>query len=242
MIFLRMNAFLALAASSSTVAAFQPNVSRFNSNSPPLHLNLNLHLHHSAHQRTRSAKAMTFTSALRMSKRSEDDDDEDDDYIDDADLGDWRSFRKTLVDSNFSDEQSDQTTDGFIGEGVDNSDIGDISDIKSSSQDTPAKEKRPKSVSKANEELLKTQSESLAKEYVNGIWAHVSSFVSSLTYHSELWNCFSSGIKLRLEISCVHIRFHNTMQYNTNAIQYNTPSLKLLTTLPTSLSRIISTG
>lgn len=176
MIFLRMNAFLALAASSSTVAAFQPNVSRFNSNSPPLHLNLNLHLHHSAHQRTRSAKAMTFTSALRMSKRSEDDDDEDDDYIDDADLGDWRSFRKTLVDSNFSDEQSDQTTDGFIGEGVDNSDIGDISDIKSSSQDTPAKEKRPKSVSKANEELLKTQSESLAKEYVNGIWAHVSSF------------------------------------------------------------------
>jgi len=71
------------------------------------------------------------------------DKEDEDDYIDDANLGDWRKFRSTLVDSGIS---------------------GNGSSVE-----------RPKSVSKANEELLNQQSKKLAKEYKDGVWAHESS-------------------------------------------------------------------
>lgn len=144
---------------------------------------------------SKSSPPVTVTvrgTALRMgmSKKPAGDDDEedDDDYIDDADLGDWRSFRRTLVDSDFTDDFSDG---GFIGEASDTSSTatasasgtgtGYTSNSPSASAKAAAKaaaskdKKRPKSVSKKNEELLKNQSETLAKEYMEGIWAHEAS-------------------------------------------------------------------
>ena len=120
------------------------------------------------------------TCRLRMIQNSGDDDDDDDDdeYIEETDLGDWRSFRKTLVDSGISYETAEEgyldtdaekngTTDSSVETGGD-FDVIDAS--KGSSIE------RPTSVSKANEELLATQSETLAKEYKGGVWAHESGF------------------------------------------------------------------
>lgn len=117
---------------------------------------------------------------ISMSERDGDDDDDDDEYIDDADLGDWRSFRKTLVDSGLSS-------------GEDGVDVESSSD-NSSVVDTPLKpsEKRPKSVSAANEELLKSQSEELAKEYIDGVWAHESSIVSKCICYTQASLGFSA--------------------------------------------------
>ena len=174
MSFLTLNVYLLALTVTSTIA-FQPNagVNRLNS-SPTLNprkCGSSTQVHH-----LWDATVLPLTATLRMNKGSDDSD--DDDYIDDADLGDWRSFRKTLVDSDFTDEESsDKITDGFMGE--DDLDLGEVSSSSEDAATNNAKEKRPKSVSKANEELLKTQSKSLAKEYVEGIWAHVSSFVST---------------------------------------------------------------
>ena len=75
-------------------------------------------------------------------KEDEDDDEEDDEYIDSAELGDWRKFRMNLAET------------------------GTPSDKKTSS------EAPRKSVSKENEEVLRSQSKTLAEEYESGIWAH----------------------------------------------------------------------
>eukprot|EP00979_Chaetoceros_neogracilis_P005869 scaffold1133_cov294-Chaetoceros_neogracile.AAC.14 len=174
---LTLNVYL-LALTATRTIAFQPNtVNRLNSSPPlnPRRCGSSALVHHPW-----DAKTLPLTATLRMNKGSDDneDEDDDDDYIDDADLGDWRSFRKTLVDSNFSDKESDKITDGFMG----SIDISDIDEVSSSSEDAAAnnaKEKRPKSIIKDNEELLKEQSTSLAKEYVEGMSAHVSSFVST---------------------------------------------------------------
>jgi hypothetical protein len=87
----------------------------------------------------------------------EDDDDEEDDdeYIDSAALGDWRTFRRNLATSAVSDNNDESTS----------------------------KKSRKKSVSKGNEELLLSQNEKLAKEYMTGVWAHETSTVS--TVHSQ---------------------------------------------------------
>jgi len=104
-------------------------------------------------------------SSIRMSDKED-----EDDYIDDANLGDWRKFRSTLVDSGISFESVEE---GYMDTDVDksrsSSRSADIDASKGSSVD------RPKSVSKANEELLNQQSKKLAKEYKDGVWAHESS-------------------------------------------------------------------
>lgn len=100
--------------------------------------------------------------ALGTPGESENDDDSDDEDDDDEYLEleeDWRSFRSTLVNSGLSSE-----TDGYI-------------DEEESGEGAQTVEKqngleRPKSVSKANEELLKTQNPNLAKEYLDGVWSH----------------------------------------------------------------------
>jgi hypothetical protein len=111
---------------------------------------------------------------------------DDDEYIDDADLGDWRSFRKTLVDSGLSLETAeeglldeDANDDKKLSSPTNFTDAGDFDDFDAS-KGSPIE--RPKSVSKANEELLKSQSETLAKEYIDGVWAHEASFVSRPLY------------------------------------------------------------
>uniref|UniRef100_A0A7S4EPX1 Uncharacterized protein n=1 Tax=Pseudo-nitzschia australis TaxID=44445 RepID=A0A7S4EPX1_9STRA len=108
-------------------------------------------------------KYRRFYPFTQMSKNGDDDSDE---YIEDADLGDWRSFRKTLVDQGIS---YDTTEDGYLDTDAEKSETPTISNTGSSTD-------RPKSVSKANEELLEKQSETLAKEYKDGVWAHEASF------------------------------------------------------------------
>jgi hypothetical protein len=87
-------------------------------------------------------------------ENDEDDDDEeedDDEYIDSEALGDWRTFRRNLATSAVSDNNDESST---------------------------SKKSRKKSVSKGNEELLLSQNEKLAKEYMTGVWAHETSTVS----------------------------------------------------------------
>mmetsp|Transcript_4317 Transcript_4317/g.7196 ORF Transcript_4317/g.7196 Transcript_4317/m.7196 type:complete len:453 (+) Transcript_4317:113-1471(+) len=75
-------------------------------------------------------------------EKDDDDDEEEDEYIDTAELGDWRTFRMNLAET------------------------GTASDKKTNS------EAPRKSVSKENEQLLRSQSKTLAEEYESGIWAH----------------------------------------------------------------------
>lgn len=108
--------------------------------------------------RITSSKSRHSTTSLKYAFHEEGDDDADDDEDDDGDfidtdaLGDWRTFRKNLA----LDSDKDSSAES------------------SSSSKTPA----PKSVSKENEELLKSQNKDLAQEYMTGVWAHETSTVS----------------------------------------------------------------
>jgi hypothetical protein len=93
---------------------------------------------------------------------------DDDDEIDLDALGDWRAFRMKLIDSAAS---STVSSDG----------VTSIDGIDLTSPSVPMKEKkRPKSVSKRNEEVLMAQNEILGEEYLKGVWAHESALVSTL--------------------------------------------------------------
>ncbi len=131
-----------------------------------------------------NADALQYQRSFTVIHMSPKKDDEDDDYIDDSDLGDWRSFRKTLVDTGLS---ADSAEEGYIGEETDlgdnEGDSDDIADEDVIDASAGSKFERPKSVSKANEELLKEQSEELAKEYIEGVWAHEASVVSCFIHH-----------------------------------------------------------
>lgn len=118
----------------------------------------------SVHSRIASETAFSLESALHESRsfrrlqplyafyadddEEEEEDEEEDDEIDLDSLGDWRDFRRSL---------SMEQKESFDEEGGDST---------------------PKSVSKENEQLLRTQSEALAEEYINGVWAHETSTVS----------------------------------------------------------------
>jgi hypothetical protein len=77
----------------------------------------------------------------------DEDDEDDDDYIDDDSLGDWRTFRSGLVGNGLAEENQNE---------------------ESSTQ----KAQEKKETISQNMELLKTQSDELAKEYLSGAWAH----------------------------------------------------------------------
>jgi hypothetical protein len=84
----------------------------------------------------------------------DDDDDEDEDDVIDADsLGDWRTFRRNLASPTLPNGAASQF------------------------EEFGAAVPKTKSVSKANEDLLQTQNEQLAKEYLSGVWAHETSTV-----------------------------------------------------------------
>lgn len=70
-----------------------------------------------------------------------------DDEIDADSLGDWRDFRRGL------------------------SETGIITS-ESTDSNTNSKKSKKKSVSKQNEELLKSQNEELSQEYETSVWAH----------------------------------------------------------------------
>mmetsp|Transcript_110192 Transcript_110192/g.318487 ORF Transcript_110192/g.318487 Transcript_110192/m.318487 type:complete len:465 (-) Transcript_110192:212-1606(-) len=78
-------------------------------------------------------------------EEEDDDDDDDDDYIDTDSLGDWRNFRRSL------------------------------SMLEEGNEDPEQKKEATKTVSKENEELLRSQNEALHEEYMTGVWAHETS-------------------------------------------------------------------
>mmetsp|Transcript_5653 Transcript_5653/g.15878 ORF Transcript_5653/g.15878 Transcript_5653/m.15878 type:complete len:506 (-) Transcript_5653:24-1541(-) len=101
----------------------------------------------------------------------EDEEEEDDEYIDDSSLGDWRAFRANLATSGISTQGDDQTSDKA--DSSDGTSSGTSKPIGgASSSESPETSSRPKSVSKRNEELLKSQNAELYKEYESGVWAH----------------------------------------------------------------------
>lgn len=142
--------------------AFQPNLIR----SGFKIATISDHKFTTINRSTRSSAVCTESShtsrniALQMAldaSEEDDDDDDDDEYLELEE--DWRSFRSTLVNSGLSSE-----TEGYIDE-----------EGSGKSAETADKQKgleRPKSVSKANEELLKSQNPNLAKEYVDGVWSY----------------------------------------------------------------------
>ena len=84
---------------------------------------------------------------------------DDEEYIDDSLLDDWRVFRANLANSGIPTQSEDRMSDKSSGGA-------------GSSDDSPVASSRPKSVSKRNEKLLKSQNAELYKEYESGVWAH----------------------------------------------------------------------
>lgn len=103
------------------------------------------------------------SNSILRSKNIDDEDEDDDDYIDDDSLGDWRSFRNTLVESGIS-SPSIIEEEGYVSDESKKADEESIT-----KKNTP---KKPKSVSKENEDLLMSQNKKLAREYKDGVWAH----------------------------------------------------------------------
>lgn len=141
---------------------------------------------------------------------NDDEDDDDDDIIDPNELGDWRQFRMNLAETGLS-SASTTLEEGWIEEEEENglSPSTSSDGINSSSMDNnienDKKEKRPKSVSKKNEELLLSQNEQLANEYITGVWAHeapvpeVGGLVCRLPLEAEIYrNERRSGIGKKL--------------------------------------------
>ena len=130
-----------------------------------------------------------MTSSSDNLEDDNDDDFEDDDEEDDElpDLGDWRNFR-----NNLSERGLDVTTDSSSSSSSSSAATPSSSSattspppVSSSSTDNnddiipyPEKKKRPRSVSKRNEELLMKQNSILGKEYINDVWAHATPDVS----------------------------------------------------------------
>ena len=94
-------------------------------------------------------------------KMSIDDDDDDDEYISDDELGDWRTFRSTLVGNGLSSPEDIDTTNK-----EENTEGGD--DIVA----VESNKKEEKQNVSPNVELLFSQSDELAEEYLSGAWAH----------------------------------------------------------------------
>ena len=136
-----------------------------------------------AHQLSRSSSAIggvqkNQNNANKFSTQTQwmSSDDDDDDYIDEDSLGDWRSFRMNLANSVASGDSSiGGVTSSSIIDGIDLSDDEAVSSTETTptnNNDQVVSQKRPKSVSKQNEELLSAQNSALAQEYLNGVWAH----------------------------------------------------------------------
>ena len=140
---------------------------------------------------TRSSSAAEAVTCKFMSSSSPDEnedneandgyDTDDDESIDPNSLGDWRTFRMnlansdTLLSSETSSTAASTSIDGIEIETSKPTTIASTTETSSSSLSSlPISRRRPKSVSEENEQLLTTQNSDLAEEYVNGVWAHES--------------------------------------------------------------------
>jgi hypothetical protein len=100
--------------------------------------------------------------------------DDDDEYIEIDSLGDWRNFRRSLTLG--AEDEEDSIDDSSTRVSLKDSNDGSVG--KTSSQSKTRKKATIKSVSEDNEEVLRSQNEELAKEYMTGVWAHETSTVS----------------------------------------------------------------
>lgn len=133
-----------------------------------------------------SKKSNNYNEEHNDGDADDDDDDDDEEYIDEQSLGDWRSFRATLVGSSSSIISSSVPEDGLLLDdneeqtsiindiNDDDNNNGNMKNDDASPSETTkdnTRPTRPKSVSKENEDLLRSQSDILAEEY-KGIWCH----------------------------------------------------------------------
>jgi hypothetical protein len=119
----------------------------------------------SVHQQIRTRLQQTFYNDFGSDDQGDEDEDEDD-TIDPDQLGDWRLFRKNLAAAaaSIQDENTTATTT--------------TTSVESSQM--------PKTVSKLNEQVLRSQSPTLYEEYVGGVWAHTTSVVRIGGFKSNL--------------------------------------------------------
>mmetsp|Transcript_1698 Transcript_1698/g.2238 ORF Transcript_1698/g.2238 Transcript_1698/m.2238 type:complete len:487 (-) Transcript_1698:689-2149(-) len=109
-----------------------------------------------------SYSAARVMARMRKLDDDDDDDEDDDDYIDDNALGDWRTFRSTLVGSGLSSSD------------FDNSSIEDLEEEGGNVSKPLTKEdgNQGKGSVSANVEMLFSQSDKLGEEYLSGAWVH----------------------------------------------------------------------
>ena len=145
---------------------------------------------------------------LMMSQEDDEEKEDDDDYIDDAALGDWRTFRSTLVGSGgltSSESEIEQSND----EGSTQS--SNESKTTTTTNQQQAKEKSKDQAISPNVELLFAQSDRLAEEYLSGAWAHespgveVGGLVVRLPLEAEIYrhgekNVIGKKLKQRMDI------------------------------------------
>ena len=124
----------------------------------------------------RQRQSPLYYSTFDGDEDEEDEDDDDDDEIIDADsLGDWRTFRRNLASA---------PTEGAA----------------SQLEEFGASVPKTKSVSKANEKLLRSQNEKLAEEYISGVWAHETSTVRTCSSRNAV--CCNVGLFIILWRRC----------------------------------------
>jgi hypothetical protein len=126
------------------------------------------------------------------SSDSNDEEEECDEYIDTDSLGDWRNFRRSLSlqledhddddddpihiddDNNFTNS----TTTPMSKEDIDfDHSNGELRSSTTRQYNSRRKNLSVKSVSKDNEEILRSQNKDLAEEYLTGVWAHETAMV-----------------------------------------------------------------
>ena len=131
---------------------------------------------------------------------SDNDDDDYDESINPDDLGDWRTFRMNLANTDIS-----STSTSSI-DGIELEETNEVSPSSSSIIATTSKKaERPKSVSKRNEQLLSAQNSVLAEEYRTGVWAHesaipeVGGLVCRMPLEAEIYHNSNSHIHRKLQ-------------------------------------------
>ncbi|KAL3756258.1 hypothetical protein ACHAWU_007209 [Discostella pseudostelligera] len=154
-----------------------------------------------------SCKKLCMSSS---SDAEEDDADgyDDDESIDPNSLGDWRTFRMNLANSDTLLSSASTGTEVSI-DGIE-IETPEATTIASTTLSSPSsslpKSRRPKSVSEANEQLLTTQNSALAKEYLTGVWAHesaipeVGGLVCRMPLEVEIYRTSSSDLSMHRKL------------------------------------------
>jgi hypothetical protein len=133
---------------------------------------------------------------------------DDDEAIDPNSLGDWRTFRMNLANSDTLLSSASTGTETSI-DGIE-IETPEATTIASTTLSAPSsslpKSRRPKSVSEANEQLLTTQNSILAKEYLTGVWAHesaipeVGGLVCRMPLEVEIYRTGSSDLSMHRKL------------------------------------------